>query len=189
MSALMGVEVPMWERWGKMGLLAAYSASGMKRRDLITYLDHMEALIETAGRGCNPETVAGMAAHRLAADRLAGSWTRPLSRTSIASICRTPPKSFKLTTSLRCALTAVAVERFHLRHDRLPVALDELVPDFLASLPDDPMTGKALAYRRLDPGFQVYGIGEDGVDDGGVEYAARPRGRDGGWDVTFTVGR
>lgn len=63
-----------------------------------------------------------------------------------------------------------------LRHDRLPEALDELVPDFVASIPDDPMTGKAVAYRRLDPGFLVYGVGEDGVAAGAWSTQGGRRG-------------
>jgi hypothetical protein len=46
--------------------------------------------------------------------------------------------------------------------------LDELVPDFLASVPTDYMDGQLLRYRRNPDGtFLLYSIGENGKDDGG----------------------
>ena len=62
---------------------------------------------------------------------------------------------------------AVAIERFRLREGRLPQKLDELVPDFLASLPSDPFSTGPLRYRADETEFLVYSVGSNGVDDGG----------------------
>lgn len=53
----------------------------------------------------------------------------------------------------RCAVVGLAVERFRLKHGRWPQSLDELRPEFLATIPTSPVTGEPLKYE----------IGEDGV--------------------------
>jgi hypothetical protein len=65
-------------------------------------------------------------------------------------------------------VTAIALKRHQLRHGNLPAALTELAPDFLASVPLDPVDGQPLRYQlKSDGSFLLYSIGEDGVDDGG----------------------
>jgi hypothetical protein len=71
-------------------------------------------------------------------------------------------------------LAAIALKRYQLRHGTLPPALEAIAPEFLPSVPFDPMSGKALCYRlKSDGGFLLYSVGEDGKDDGGD---ARPAG-------------
>jgi hypothetical protein len=42
------------------------------------------------------------------------------------------------------------------------------VPEFLSSVPLDPVDGEPLRYRRNGDGtFLLYSVGENGVDDGG----------------------
>ena len=69
----------------------------------------------------------------------------------------------------RIAATAVALERYRLRHGEYPASLEQLTPDFLAlgcSL--ILMDGKPLRYRRQNDGtFLLYSVGVDGADDGG----------------------
>jgi hypothetical protein len=55
---------------------------------------------------------------------------------------------------LRCARTAVAVERFRLKTGRMP-AIQELVPEFLPELPRDPVSGEALVIEKLSKGYRV----------------------------------
>ncbi len=65
-------------------------------------------------------------------------------------------------------VTAIALRRYQLRHDRYPARLDALVPEFLPSVPRDIFDGQPLRYRlQADGQFLLYSVGEDGVDDGG----------------------
>ncbi len=58
--------------------------------------------------------------------------------------------------------------RYQLKHGAAPKELNALVPEFLASVPMDPMSGKPLCYRlNADGTFTLYSTGEDGKDDGG----------------------
>jgi len=71
--------------------------------------------------------------------------------------------------ALRCAEASLAVERYRLRHETLPASLEELVPEFMASVPLDPFDGKPLRYKLRDTeGYLLYTIGEDGIDNGGL---------------------
>ena len=68
----------------------------------------------------------------------------------------------------RIVITAIALKRFQLEHGKLPEKLSELMPDFLAALPLDPVDGQLLRYRRNPDGtFLLYSVGDNGVDDGG----------------------
>jgi hypothetical protein len=59
---------------------------------------------------------------------------------------------------LRCradllsAATAVACERFRLKHNRWPFNFEELIPAFLPAMPQNPFVGARLAYRVLPEG-------------------------------------
>jgi hypothetical protein len=74
------------------------------------------------------------------------------------------------------------VERFRIKHGRLPTSLDELVPEFLNAVPDDPFDGRPLRFISDERGCTVYSIGVDGIDDGGVEDSDRRES-----DIAFTL--
>jgi hypothetical protein len=48
-----------------------------------------------------------------------------------------------------------------------PERLDDLVPKYLAAVPVDPFTDKALIYERRGDGYLLASVGENGVYDGG----------------------
>lgn len=54
----------------------------------------------------------------------------------------------------------------------LPARLDQLVPNYLSRVPQDPFSGKPLIYRPKGTNWLLYSVGTDGVGDGG-----RPAGR------------
>lgn len=63
---------------------------------------------------------------------------------------------------------ALALERFRNAHQRYPEKLDELVPQFLPALANDPMDGQPYRYRRTPEGrYLIYSVGLNGQDDGG----------------------
>ena len=62
----------------------------------------------------------------------------------------------------------LALEVHHAVHGVWPASLDELAPDILDAAPVDPITGQAFGYRVEDDDYVLYGVGIDGVDDGGT---------------------
>jgi len=67
----------------------------------------------------------------------------------------------------RAAVARIAVERYRLKHGKLPDALEQLVPEFLDRLPSDPFDDKPLRYVIRDGKPVIYSIGRDRTDDGG----------------------
>ena len=65
-------------------------------------------------------------------------------------------------------VAAIALKRYQLKHGNYPSDLTALVPEFVSSVPRDPVDGKPLRYRRNTDGtFLLYSIGFNGRDDGG----------------------
>lgn len=74
----------------------------------------------------------------------------------------------KVTLCAGANRVAIALRRYHLRHNHWPKELTELVPEFLDAIPPDRFDGQPLRYR-LDRGQPViYSVGLDGVDDLGL---------------------
>lgn len=87
---------------------------------------------------------------------------------TVATISKTVAKALRAETQRSLVLSAIALKRYSLRHGKLPAKLDDLVPEFLQSVPVDYMDGKPIKYRPNDDGgFILYSVGEDGKDDGG----------------------
>jgi hypothetical protein len=74
---------------------------------------------------------------------------------------------------LRCAVEAVAIERYRLAIHHWPERLEDLVPQYLGKVPTAPFDGQPLRYRRLADGVIIYTVGEDQQDDGGQRVLIR----------------
>jgi hypothetical protein len=90
---------------------------------------------------------------------------------------------------LRCAMAALAAERFRLAHGSWPDSLSALAPEFLSQMPIDPFDAQPLRLHRLKDSLVIYSIGPDGNDDGGLVSRAdfHPAGSDVGfqlWDLS-----
>jgi hypothetical protein len=91
---------------------------------------------------------------------------------------------------LRCAVAAVAAERFRLAKTRWPESLEALVKaGFLHAVPTDPYDHNPLRLKRLPDGLLVYSVGPDRVDNDGNVDRDRPvvPGTDQGfhlWDIS-----
>jgi len=97
-----------------------------------------------------------------------GSVRHRISAIAIPNTMKAATVVARSETQRRLTVTAIALERYRLRHGRLPPDLDALVPDFLPAVPLDPMSGKPLRYSlRTDGSFLLYSVGEDGRDDKG----------------------
>jgi hypothetical protein len=88
---------------------------------------------------------------------------------------------------LRCAIAAVAAERYRLKHEKTwPGGLDDLVKDgLLKEVPKDPYDGKPLRFKRTPTGVIVYSVGPDMIDNGGKVGPATPRAA--GTDIGFEL--
>lgn len=90
--------------------------------------------------------------------------------------------------NLRCAIIALALERYRRDHGSWPDGLETLVPKYLAVVPTDPGDGKPLRLARRPDGLTVYWVGQDGTDAGDKLDRQKPiaKGTDQGfqlWDI------
>lgn len=99
-------------------------------------------------------------------------------------------KEAKNLAQLRTVQTALAIERFRSKNEKLPNDLSVLVPQFLSAVPKDPFDGRPLRYKRLEKGYVIYSVDEDGQDNGGRERPPDAKSSDKTpYDITFTVER
>jgi hypothetical protein len=73
---------------------------------------------------------------------------------------------------------AFALAAYHRDDGSYPKSLDLLTPKYLASVPGDLFTGKALIYRPQTNGYLLYSVGMNGKDDGGRGQDDEPPGDD-----------
>jgi hypothetical protein len=181
--------------------LPLYTWSGLRDRDFLFYLRMMHRMLDAAHTPfpeglAQSRAVTAQVQQGLQHDRLL-----VLARMLLPSLEKSIDKAAQMEGRLRSAETALAIERYRLQHQgKLPTDLAQLVPAFLAAVPQDPVDGAPLRYHSLSPGFVVYSVGPDGVDNGGVEPGIRsgPPGNQqprpinraiGPTDVTFIVER
>jgi len=67
----------------------------------------------------------------------------------------------------RASAAAIACERYRLEHGHWPDTWEQLIPKYLAKVPIDPFSGKALLMKALPDHLVIYSIGANGIDDGG----------------------
>ncbi|MGA9453772.1 MAG: hypothetical protein WBW41_20785 [Verrucomicrobiia bacterium] len=87
---------------------------------------------------------------------------------SIVALSGTVRRVMTAETAKEVVITAIALKRCQLKHENYPLDLNSLVPEFLRTIPLDPVDGQPLRYRRnADGTFLLYSVGENGKDDGG----------------------
>jgi hypothetical protein len=73
---------------------------------------------------------------------------------------------------------AFALAAYRLDNGRYPDKLDALAPKYLAAVPNDMFSGKALIYRLSEDGYLLYSVGVNGIDEGGRYRDDDPPGDD-----------
>jgi hypothetical protein len=105
----------------------------------------------------------------------------------LSSMDKLYPIHLRVRANIDCAIMALAIERYRLKEGKLPETVEMLVPGYLPQVYVDPFDGKPLRYKQTEPGYMIYTIGEDGVDDGGRERDQK--NRDKTYDWAFQVYR
>ena len=73
---------------------------------------------------------------------------------------------------------AFALAAYEKDNGKYPAKLDDLAPQYLATVPGDIFSGMALIYRPVEKGYLLYSIGVNGKDDEGRWYDDDPPGDD-----------
>jgi len=167
-------------------ILRMASMTGWTEADRSRYLAHVNT-INTISRLPVYEAIPALETLENQADRRR-SWMPTISGMLFFPLARAVYSFGRDQAQMEFASAAIALERYQLFASKLPDRLDELVPSFLDSVPQDPFDGEPLRYRRTENGYLVYSIGYNQRDDGG---AATPpnadRHKEG--DLLFTLER
>jgi hypothetical protein len=82
-------------------------------------------------------------------------------------------------TTLAATRAVVAIRAFETVNRRLARTLQELTPQYLDEVPQDPFDGKPLRYMlHSDGSWIVYSVGPNQLDEGGIEFEKPPRHRE-----------
>ncbi|HML75274.1 MAG TPA: hypothetical protein PKB02_12360 [Anaerohalosphaeraceae bacterium] len=92
-----------------------------------------------------------------------------LTKIGTPSLSRVYKTNLRVRSGIDSMITGLAIERYRLAEKKLPETLEDLVPAYLPEVYVDPFDGKPLKYRQDYPGYRVWGVGEDGIDNGGQE--------------------
>lgn len=99
-----------------------------------------------------------------------------LVRRLLPSLGKSSQRAQRAITLARLGAVACALERHHRAHGRYPESLSGLAPGTLKALPDDWMSGHPFHYRRTEDGrFELWSVGPNGKDDGGIYRTRNPK--------------
>ena len=99
-----------------------------------------------------------------------------------------PQQFLEAAAEERAAMAILAIERFRRERGQLPDTLDDLVPDYLAAVPEDPCNGYPMRMVKRNGGYAVYGVGSDLVDNvGDVESKEQHSATDDGLFVASSA--
>jgi hypothetical protein len=73
---------------------------------------------------------------------------------------------------------AFALAAYRADNRRFPTNLMDVAPKYLAKVPQDVFSGKAVIYKKQGDGYLLYSVGPNGKDDGGNWYNDEPKGDD-----------
>ncbi|MHC4543800.1 MAG: hypothetical protein ACYTDW_14190 [Planctomycetota bacterium] len=163
-----------------------YRFAGLADMDAIIYLDLMSDYVKAIQL---PPQQRQEAADAVDTKFDETSRIHVLLHVIMPALSRCTSIDLRTAAQLRTAQAGLAIERYRLAAGKLPDSLTELMPTYLDAVPKDPFDGKELRYKKLETGFVIYSIGEDGNDDGGKEKPRKRTRPPAPWDVTFIVQR
>jgi hypothetical protein len=111
-------------------------------------------------------------------------YIRPITSIAVPAMSRSYRSAVRsrITHDLFCILSAV--EGYRLKNGGIPSNLNQLVPEFIESIPQDPY-GMGYAFVLNEPaGYVIYCVGIDGDDDRGANMTDPVNG-----DITLRVTR
>ncbi len=153
----------------------ATAVTPMHALDALRSLDDADAAIQAAEQPDYPAARRKIRAYSADLSGWPQRLARGLSRTLYSDWTNaTRIRAFALFRR-RAAATALAIRLYEIDYGERPLALDELVPQYLPAVPRDPFsaTGEPVRYLPWEYPARLYSVSDNGRDDGGVEAPRR----------------
>jgi hypothetical protein len=147
-------------------------AAGWLDQDRVFYLDYMAeavaaASLPTPARLDKLRRLSGELNEYFDNAGLFLRARRPVSMELLLHVGLVTSETEKIRAQLQAARILVAALRYKLVAGKLPDALADLAPKYLAAVPADPFDGKPFRYKQWKTGCVVYSVCVNKVDDGG----------------------
>ncbi|MCP4378795.1 MAG: hypothetical protein GY794_21790 [bacterium] len=143
----------------------------MLRIDAAWVVRHADVQVRASSAGTLPEFRRAIKQTQYAISKRYenASFSRPLSFLLFLGLERAFELHHALIAERRMAAVALAVRMYQIDNGRRPDTLEQLLPDYLAKIPQDPMDEPGTEIRYVnDPDMpRLYSVGEDGRDGGG----------------------
>ena len=143
-----------------------YYLSGLKKHDSVMLLDFYQQQIDICQLPYHQQLAE---IEKLEREIASYPWYHYGLHLMTGSLSRINEITLRVKGALQTAETALAIERYRLKHDSLPDTLQALVPEFIETIYLDPFDGKPIRYVKYEDGYMLYTIGEDGIDNGGLD--------------------
>jgi len=154
---------------GPLGWVGSFLFRPLLQLDAVRMMQFTSACAQAAAASTWPayreqspmSPTAGSGLHGLA---------RPLSAVLLPSFGRAVMLHFHCVANRRMTAVALAIRMYQLDHGRWPKTLDELVPKYLPSVPQDPYApaGRNIGYQPDGDRPVLYSVSVDGADDKGA---------------------
>jgi len=172
-----------------------FTLPGWREKDALSMYDALTRAASAVGKPPRQAFREIQAWHSdLGRDRVQSPYSHLVTTIIAPGISRALQECIKARTELEVGRTGLAVEEWRLRHGRWPDSLEQLVPEVLDAVPDDPFSDSPIRSAKTPDGVVVYSVGEDGTDNGGIreEEARKRAGKEGdwlraGWDIPFRL--
>jgi hypothetical protein len=156
-------------------------AIGFYLKNIIKQIEIEEQVIEIEQEPINKQ-LASIKKVKNEIDKLSSFYS--LTKRSSSAFDKRCQAHLQIKSYIQCVITALAIERYRLKANRLPGTIGDLVPEYLKEIYLDPFDSKPLRYKQVNPGYVIYNIGIDCVDNGGKKNL-----HDHSYDETFRIYR
>ncbi len=161
---------------GLLSQLVKYMPRGWMQnvKELVAFQELGLETLESNAHLIRPKQIEELDA-RLAQIAAEATPFRFLTALAAPSFPRSAQKCGHAQEMVQQADIACALELFRMSNGDYPESLAELVPDYIASVPNDGIGGNSLHYRRTEKGaFLLYSVGWNETDDGGQAGGTSP---------------
>jgi hypothetical protein len=140
--------------------------TGQQKRDELVYLARLEEIREM-GRQPYPARLDGLLELNSEIRKQGVSRLYFVTAEMLPGVIKVFGKATQHTARMRLIQTALSIEQFRAKHGVPPANLQELCPEYLTQIPEDPFDGEQLRYKKNAQGYLLYSIGPDRADDDG----------------------